>query len=323
MQRRHDYFLSLCHRLLLLICPPFKKLGHLDFDKRKRNLFRDSQPFFAKSGRLGYNQRQKSSSVNLVRCLMYRRFASHIELRMDRRLTFLLLLGGLVWTLLTFFFGMMVGGSGSQKKINQKLAGMGWMTLEKYRLEELCRQKHLASGHRSPTALPSATHVAPRPVRRTPVSDWKQRKLLAARWRNLALAPNRRRPVAKSKTSVRRPPAPPRLRKKPKPRKVARLKAGDLRKKSRKLQKRYGFVSHKRAKYTLFVRARSSYKSLIKIRRFFRRKGYGSMLQLRSTRRGRRYVMTSGRFRNRSKAARFQRLLRRRHGFRTRIIKLK
>ncbi len=51
------------------------------------------------------------------------RFGEQIEFRIDRRQIFLLFLGGLFWTLLSFFLGMMAAQQGSVKK---HLVALGW-----------------------------------------------------------------------------------------------------------------------------------------------------------------------------------------------------
>lgn len=52
------------------------------------------------------------------------RFGEQIEFRIDRRQIFLLFLGGLFWTLLSFFLGMMAAQRGSVRK---HLVALGWL----------------------------------------------------------------------------------------------------------------------------------------------------------------------------------------------------
>jgi len=50
-----------------------------------------------------------------------------IKFRIDKRHVFLFFMGGVTWTFLTFFMGMLVAGAGKKRSTEQALSALGWL----------------------------------------------------------------------------------------------------------------------------------------------------------------------------------------------------
>ncbi|HAA58606.1 MAG TPA: hypothetical protein DCE42_27840 [Myxococcales bacterium] len=255
---------------------------------------------------------------------MYR-FADQIEVRVDRRHILFFVIGGVVWTLIAFFFGMIASGSGKQRPVERGLAALGWLDKEAQSL-----QSSRITFSKPPTA-PRRTQLAhntPTPHSPPAHKQKRRRDRHSQRRNNDVIEPVRRHKIVKKRPTRRKKP-----KRRTKPKRNAHrialqraLQPSDNRdsktsqnlsnlllgKHKRKTQRVRPPKPRKgKKKYTISLRLPKNRRKVMRLYKRLQQLGHQPLLLKVSTIYGKRFRMTLGRFSTRREAYSFARKIRR------------